>query len=428
MKLGWPYPKRKQHIEKLTNTTSKETFGVRFQGKYTYYPVYSVSVEFPKYRLENGRTCAAQEEYISSTKGVPEDFFTKDTESDEAQKIQHKILKEMANEEGLHAYFKKNEQEEPLLLTSEGIVINGNRRLCSMREHYETDRKTFARYRNVRVIVLPPADDKELDWLEGKEQIQEDIKAEYRWTATAIMYRRRMDHHKLTVNDLAAIYEQKSGEIQELLDMFDHAKIFLQEQGKPGMYHTVDRSDYAFRQLRKYRAKIKDVAKREVFDKLCYTVIEKPLGDRAYQTVSDISKHFDKILLTLKKEKAPAAQKTPKKAKPKKPTKSPSSLLGKPKAAQTDLLNTVSDKKNQSKVRSVLKDVIDGEKRAAQEKKDSTYASSQVRNAVNALQRVADDVKNKSSKSSKQGVGQQLDEVTKLVKQLRNWVNAKSKN
>lgn len=427
MKFGWTYPLRKKHIEKLQKSKTTETFGVRFQGNYKPLPIYDVSVEFPKYRLENGRTGAAQEEYIATHKGVSNDFFSKDPESDTAQKVQHEILKEMISQSGLHSYFKKHEQEEPIILTSDAIVINGNRRLCSMREHYNSKNDTYKRYRNVRVVILPPADEKELDWLEGKEQIQEDIKANYSWTATAIMYRRRMRRHKLTVKELAAIYEEKSANVQELLDMLEHAEIFLHNSGKPGLYHTLDGDEYAFRQLRKNRKKIKNVEKREVFDHLCYAVIEQPIGDRAYQTVADIQTHMNKIGDTIEKEVAPKQANTPQPTKKKK-GKSASALLGGSKTVATDLLDIVSNTKNRTQVREVLRDVIGGEKIASKENKTKSYALAQTKSANQALGRAVDDIARKGTKSSKTGVAAQLNEIDECVKKIRDWLDGKTQN
>ena len=165
----------------------------------------------------------------------------------------------------------------------------------SYREHLVSNPRKFQRFRNIRIIVLPVADDKELDWLEGKEQLQQDITDAYSWTAQAIMFRRRMADHKLKLKDLEAIYEIKTAKIKELLDMLDHAEIYLQSIDKMGQYTLVDGDEFAFRRLRNSRKNIKETANQEIYDNLCYTVIEKPLANRVYQTVADIQKHFEKI-------------------------------------------------------------------------------------------------------------------------------------
>ena len=85
VQLGWPYPKRIKHFEELSKAKSQETFSIRFQGKYRALPVYEVSIDLPKYRLENGRTSAAQDEYLATTKGAAKDLFRRDPEDGKAQ-------------------------------------------------------------------------------------------------------------------------------------------------------------------------------------------------------------------------------------------------------------------------------------------------------------------------------------------------------
>src|SRR5262245_2266045 len=129
MQLGLPYPKRVKLLDDLRPTTTGKTHGIRFQGKFTYMQIYSVPLELPKYRLKNGRTAAAQIEYLATHPKADRAIFTKDPELNEAQKIQHGILKDMVNEEGLYDYFKKHEQELPFILTNTGFIVNGNRRV-----------------------------------------------------------------------------------------------------------------------------------------------------------------------------------------------------------------------------------------------------------------------------------------------------------
>ena len=122
MELGWPGPKRIKHLESLSSTTSEHQHALIFQGEERHLHVQSVPIGLPKYRLSNGRTQAAQEEYLARDAAVPSDFFNRDPEDDAAQTVQHAILTEMIDKEGLHSYFKAAEQEDPLIsccLTSE---------------------------------------------------------------------------------------------------------------------------------------------------------------------------------------------------------------------------------------------------------------------------------------------------------------------
>ncbi len=98
----------------------------------------------------------------------------------------------MINEKDLLPYFRDHEQEEPLILTHTGFVLNGNRRLCVFRTLFEEDAKTFGNFANVSVVVLPYGDEKDLDRLESRLQREREMRADYPWYADAVKYRRRL--------------------------------------------------------------------------------------------------------------------------------------------------------------------------------------------------------------------------------------------
>ena len=126
MELGWALPKRKKYLSDLKEEKSEITHPVRFQGKMQYLPVYMVPLSLPRYRLENGRTTSAQAEYLAGNPELEQQFFRIDGESEEAQLAQHKILIKLASgTKNLFNEFKTAEQEEPIILSAEGYVING---------------------------------------------------------------------------------------------------------------------------------------------------------------------------------------------------------------------------------------------------------------------------------------------------------------
>ena len=209
MQYGWPYPKRIDLLKKSADdrNTTKETWPIEFQGKIQHLKVERVPLEMPKYNLQNGRTTTAQKTYLARNPTVAKDVFTADPESDLAQIKQHEILKGMLADKSLFNYFKKNPQKEPLFLTPSGFVLNGNRRLCALRELYASDPKQYAEFASVQVAVLPSSDQRALSDLEFNLQIKEDIRADYSWTAEAAMFKQRASEYNYTQEEIA----QKSG-------------------------------------------------------------------------------------------------------------------------------------------------------------------------------------------------------------------------
>ena len=60
-------PERVKQINDLSTTKSGKNFSITFQGKLQYLDISVVGIQFPLYRLTNGRTQTAQQEYLLKT-------------------------------------------------------------------------------------------------------------------------------------------------------------------------------------------------------------------------------------------------------------------------------------------------------------------------------------------------------------------------
>src|SRR5687768_1218078 len=74
IQLGLPLAVREKELADLKPIQPFRTRDERFQGKLTTSNVCRVRVELPKYRLENGRTSAAQRDYIAKQR-LDANFF-----------------------------------------------------------------------------------------------------------------------------------------------------------------------------------------------------------------------------------------------------------------------------------------------------------------------------------------------------------------
>ncbi|MES2181955.1 MAG: hypothetical protein V4493_07630, partial [Pseudomonadota bacterium] len=361
LQFGWPYPKRKELLEKLANSTSVRTQLVpSFQGKNDYYKVFSVSIDLPKYRLGNGRTYAAQAEYLATHPSAPKDLFEKDLESDEAQMIQHELLKKMLgkNEKDLIDYFKDTEQTDALILTHDGFVVNGNRRLCSMRELLATDADTYKRFEHIDIVILPPADEKDIDELEATLQISPDIKEEYTWYARGLKYKKKRFLHGYTVAQLARIDKVEDNEVEDLIDLLSYADAYLADRGWPDEYHRLEQTKYAFMELRKSREKhFKSVPEKNCFEKLAYCLIDDSAnGGRLYETIPSAAKYFDAFVTRLRDD-------FDLKPKPIATKAGFSDLFGElEESTLGDVLETLSDPSKYTQIRDIAMDVVTAEK------------------------------------------------------------------
>lgn len=414
MKFGDSLPKRRAQIKQLSGTTSPKTFPVDFQSERSYLRVYSVSIDFPRYRLANGRTGVEQLEYLSKHPNLAKDLFEK-PESDLAQQHQHNILREMIDVADLRVYFKNNKQLDPLILDSEGFVINGNRRLCAMREYYYSKQKDkFKHFRNIDVVFLPPSDQKAILELENKLQIQKDIKAGYRWYNTAYMFKRRLAE-KMDSKEVQRMYDLSTKELNHQLAMFEEAERYLQVQKKPGQFSIIPESKYAFDEVVK-ALKVVGEEKKDAFLPLAYLVIEKADGQRAYGQIPKIARDLDKILRLV-----PTTSKTVKTA-PKSANKSGLSLLGsKPSKQKTSkiLIPKLDSTKTRDAAREAILDTIGAQDALRRENKKGGFVKAQLEKADQCLQSALADLKTTNEKAKLPSV---LTRIEQTVAKLRRAI------
>lgn len=195
--FGYPDAYRIHEIsEAVRNSQAGEKYQIDYRGRYRPLPVIEVPIEMLVYRTENIRTKSLQKQWLAQHRDLPRDLFVRDPFSIEAQENQHQVLKLLVDKENLLKTFRDNDklqQTEPLICSNDGIVVNGNRRLCAWRELYYNNRIKYAHFQTVRVAVLPDNDSQGMFDLEVALQIRSDMKAEYVWHAIAAYYREQFD-------------------------------------------------------------------------------------------------------------------------------------------------------------------------------------------------------------------------------------------
>ncbi len=419
MQYGWPYPKRKTLLDQLIGTSSDKTQLVpSFQGANKHFNIYTVSIDLPKYRLNNGRTYAAQAEYLATHPAVDRDIFEKDLESEEAQKIQHDLLKDMLgkNEKDLIEYFKSNEQTDALILTHDGFVVNGNRRLCTMRELLELDPDKYSRFEHIQIVILPPADEKDIDELEAELQIAPDIREEYTWYARALKYKKKRDQYGYTVSQLARIDKVPDAEVEEHIDILAFGDAYLEDRGWPQEYHRLEQTKYAFLELKKNREKrFKTEAEKSCFEKLAFCLIDDSSnGGRRYEAIPSAAKYFDSFVTRLRDD----FDLTP---KPVSSDTAPLDLFGEAEESTLgDVLEVLSDPTKYNDIRDIVIDVVNSEKLKQREQEKTTFVLIQVRKANSLMMEASNAL---TDHQEKKGIEQQLEALEASIAKIKGWLN-----
>jgi hypothetical protein len=388
-KYGWPLPRRIELFEKLKKS-AKETERLIFQDKQQSLPIIRIPIEVPKYRILNGRTSTLQEEWIAQNPDKSKDFFSRDPESIEVQKIQHDLLCKLVNGAGLLDYFKNGkQQEEIIILDTNGFVINGNRRLCAWRNLYYTDSKNYGHFGNIDVVVLPPCDDKAIDKLEARLQVEKDIKDKYSWDALARMMQIRKELHKLTDKELADFYETKEADIKESLEMLDYASKYLKSKGKANYWSLVADMYHAFQQIVRSRKKLTSAGDIKLFEDGSFVLLDDPTGGRLYEYIPDWQKYLHKVKVKLYEEFGDQVE-------IKNDTDTALLNLFGP-ATESDgkeilLADAISIDANREKAAELIKDAVESERSLEKDKKTANYvlkmlqkANADVQNAISGF-------------------------------------------
>ncbi|MFC6334255.1 hypothetical protein ACFP56_16625 [Paenibacillus septentrionalis] len=417
MEFGWPLPKRTSYLEELrkVDDPKKPKYPLVFQGERQFYSIHKVPIDLPKYRLANGRTQASQESFLSKNSNLyPSDFFERDEENVEAQRIQHDLLKELlgTNEKNIIKFFREKEQIEPLILTHTGFVVNGNRRLCTFRELLKEDENKYQKFQHIEVIILDPCDEKDIDELEARLQIDTDIRADYNWISEACMLRNRHTKHGYTIDRLALIYGKSNPQIEDILDTLHHVDMYLESQGKSKQYEVVNKQEFAFKQLKKSRNKVKDPDKRTVFTSIAYTLLSNPIeSGRLWGAIPAVEDNLDRIITVLQDELDIVGDIE---------ADDDINLLDDEQSELESLIIALSDKDNSERVIEVVDDVIREQKETEREIKNKKYVLSQINKANTALKNAIVGFGNDTDTI---GILPQLNELELSLGKLRELLN-----
>lgn len=175
---------RVQHLCARQHATPKKALLAAWPRPDKELPLVSLEVTWVRFSTLNHRTKSEQMRVMEQT-GRP-DLFNADPTGPEAQKEQVAILAGQEGFDELKTDLKERGQQEPAVVTAEGVLINGNRRSAALRSLFVDDGYQPSRY--VRCLVLPAdATMPELVDLETELQIAKDFREAYTWVNEALL-------------------------------------------------------------------------------------------------------------------------------------------------------------------------------------------------------------------------------------------------
>jgi hypothetical protein len=292
---------RKDLLQKLPKgRRGDETFSLTFQGTYQAFKVDRVPIDIPLYNLKNTRTVSAQQQFLAENSNFDKGLFN-DSQSIKAQKQQHIILKTLdskSTEKNLEHNLKTQGQTDPLILDSNGVVWNGNRRLSKMRELNYFSSKLEGKFDDIKVVILPPCDETALCTLEAGLDIIKTGKEDFSWHSKSLRIR-NMVQDGIPEQKIMKMRGMKKSEIHDSVSIINYVDEYLKYINQPKIYALVGDGYQAFEAIVKgiKSHKIKDGTNKMLYAKAsCFSILkEVAKGTSKYLKIRDFFKAFDAL-------------------------------------------------------------------------------------------------------------------------------------
>lgn len=214
--------------------------------------VWYVPTDLLRFRKDNGRIASEVSSYEKLNTALKED-------DDEAQDILESFLEEKDKEKTseLMKSLEHDGQIEPAIVTSDGFLINGNRRKMALAKLYSDTKDD--KYKWMRVVILPGKNDTgeggpptllEIEQIENRYQLQKDGKAEYYNFDRALSMRNKIArgmtleeilrddpmYTSLPDKEFKKVVEKTQ---KEYLDPLESVDEYLEATNSEGLYNTI---------------------------------------------------------------------------------------------------------------------------------------------------------------------------------------------
>ena len=208
-----------------------------------------LEVDWVRFSTLNHRTRAEQRAAISSSGDKA--LFTHDPLGAKAQGAQYKILRCQDGFDDLKLDLSERGQQEPAIVTADGVLINGNRRAAALRSLYLEDNNPSARY--VKCLVLPTdATAAELIDLETELQIARDFKQEYSWVNEAFLIEELFERENKDFARVAKRMHRTKADVQSLYDKLQQVHQLVDLSGGARQHIDFENNEAAFDELAKH--------------------------------------------------------------------------------------------------------------------------------------------------------------------------------
>lgn len=212
-------------------------------------PIVELSVDWVRFSTRNHRTRAEQQR--EAARSGNSRLFTDDPLGPAAQDAQYEILLGQADFELIREDLQERGQQDPAVVTAEGILINGNRRAAAMRSLLHDFAEV--RHRSIRCFVLPQdASADEILLLETELQVARDFKQKYTWINEALLVDEHLQKNNREYGRVAKIMHRSPKEIREISQKLQQANQLVELSNGNRLLVDFEENDSAFNELAKH--------------------------------------------------------------------------------------------------------------------------------------------------------------------------------
>jgi hypothetical protein len=404
------------------------TFDVPFRGKRIPLRRVRIKTSFPLYRIQSGRTRLAQSAYLEEHPELPKDFFS-DPEDPKVQSAQHRILLQLISEKGLDQDLDDRGQLEPLVLTKDGFVVDGNRRLAALRQEEVP---------YVEAVVLPDdAQASEIYETELELQMQRETKAPYNWIDQALHIEygiKELGEAPKVVADRMRLPEE---EINDELAKLNIVRSYLEWSQEPSQYHKVPRDNTKVKQvfeevkraLTSRPVMRKSEAEKRVLRDACFVGIKEDAGyEQIRAIIRQMTQKLPKVVSRLREKKPEMFTAVPKIKKEKAKRSDPLRALAEempadmPRAVE-EVAHVLGAVEKAPEIALVLFEVVDELEGEGKEAKRQQRPLEKIRAAANALEKVELDAATESLEAIASELARVFDQAERIRKDLEDIQN-----
>jgi len=256
-----------------------------YPGRKEALKVITLPISMPLYRMANGRTKSEQMQLVQD-QSLGESFFDSGQENETVQQLQHDLLVRLSKQaadgtgDSIYDVLLKNPQKEPLLISPNGVVLNGNRRLAAMRDIQASNPAQFMSLTHVTCAVLPPLTPQQEIDLELKLQMSQNFKLEYSWVDEALMIEEARKFH--SVSELCEMMNKSKQHLNMMSRAFQEAQLYLTgKEKKPHSYGLVQNKFQLFKDLQKFTKEVSE-SKAQAIRYVAWYLSDGNLEDRLY--------------------------------------------------------------------------------------------------------------------------------------------------